>query len=161
RPDLLQALQQLGGTTKITDWFLFGPFQDTNLDARLASEPFPFTANITDASGQKRSWTRVSGKPLSGRVSVREALKLEAMSTNAVVYAAALLPGTGSQEAELQVETDVPLTLWLNGQKVFTRSAGSLSAVKLPVTLKIGPNVLLARLDQAGRAAQLSVRVPN
>jgi hypothetical protein len=148
----------------VVDWWVVGPF-DAPRFSGFARE-FPPEAEVDlerSYAGQDAApiaWRRHhTGDPL-GMVDLVQAL---APAKEAVGYAYSEIDSPGQQAAQLRAGADDNVTVWLNGQKVFSReqwlNGSRFDRFVAPVQLAAGRNRLLVKVCQGPQ--HVDPDVPN
>jgi hypothetical protein len=137
----------------VIDWWLIGPFDAPRFTG--FSREFPPEKRV-DLGGQYPGqqgtpigWIRHRTSDALGLVNLVTAL---GACQEAVGYAYAQVVATEDRAAELRCGADDNCTVWLNGQKVFSReqwlNGVRFDRFRAPVRLKRGPNELLVKVCQ-------------
>lgn len=137
----------------VIDWYLLGPFdapEKTGFDLSFPPEKqVDLNASYTGKDGREIRWTRHRTDDALGQLDLIRAI---APVKEAVGYAYTEIDSPREQSAELRCGADDNLTVWLNGEKVFTRlqwlNGTRLDRFTAPVTLKQGRNRILVKICQ-------------
>ncbi len=137
----------------VIDWWLIGPFDAPRFTG--FSHEFPPEKRVDLGEqypgqlGAPIGWIRHRASDALGLVNLVTAL---APCQEAVGYAYAQVVATADRAAELRCGADDNCTVWLNGQKVFSREQWlngiRFDRFRAPVRLKRGPNELLVKVCQ-------------
>eukprot|EP00913_Durusdinium_trenchii_P022848 g21452.t1 len=137
----------------VTDWHLLGPFDAPGKSG--FAKTFPPESNVDlDAEyvGKDRRtlrWKRYHTEDRLGQVNLNRSV---AAVKEAVGYGYTELYSAKAQSAELRCGADDNITVWLNGEKVFSRlqwlNGTRLDRFTAPVKLKAGKNKLLVKVCQ-------------
>ncbi len=137
----------------VIDWWLIGPFDAprfSGFDRTFAPEQgIDLQAKYAGQEGRELAWVRHRTSDPLGLVNVALAL---VPAKEAVGYAYAELEAARTMTAELRCGADDNCTVWLNGEKVFSR-AQWLNSIRLdrfvaPVQLLKGKNRVLVKICQ-------------
>ena len=145
----------------IRNWLICGPFPNENGynidtdfltdkggEARIKPQPGWQHASISVSSG-KVTWKEAEADD-SGRLDFKKYLKPNSMN---VAYAAAYITCEKRTPVLLKMGSNDRLKVWLNGELVHTfyePRASEPDADRIPVELKKGENILLAKVDNVG-----------
>lgn len=147
------------GGTKIVGpwlWVLVAGDRITDGDALSVTSDGRGTeqkAATVGASDGKRVGTAVWSADTiapSGGNNIGEMLKRQGVGNNGIVYGSATIESPVEQQTRMFVGHRDGIRLWLNGDVVYQKNSGHWQEgyhVYIPVTLKMGTNVLLAGLD--------------
>jgi hypothetical protein len=159
-----QSLRSLGETVSIIDhmgfvidWYLLGPFdapEFTGFDKTFPpeekpGEPIDLKASFTGQGGKSIGWRRHETTDTLGQLNLIQAI---GQAKEAVGYAYTEVTSPREQRVELRCGADDNLTVWLNGEKVFTRrqwlNGTRLDRFIAPLTLRKGKNIVLVKICQ-------------
>ncbi|MEX0679700.1 MAG: hypothetical protein WD063_21705 [Pirellulales bacterium] len=148
----------------VVDWWLVGPFDApafTGFARSFAPESqVDLQAGYVGQDGQSIVWRRHHTPDPLGMVNLAQAL---APAKEAVAYAYAQLDSPQPQDAQLRTGADDNLTVWLNGQKVFSReqwlNGSRFDRFVTPVKLVRGANRVLVKICQGPQ--HKDPQVPN
>lgn len=137
----------------VVDWWVVGPFdapQFTGFGLEFPPESqVDLQAAYTGQDGKSIAWRRYHTDDPLGLVNLAQAL---APAKEAVGYAYAELDSPHQRDAQLRTGADDNLTVWLNGQKVFSReqwlNGSRFDRFVTPVKLARGTNRVLVKICQ-------------
>ena len=153
-------LKSLGKTVNIVqhmgfviDWYLLGPFDapgTTGFDRTFPPEKkVDLKAQYAGKGGTAIRWKRFQTDDRFGQSNLIRAI---APVKEAVGYAYTEFDAASDQRAQLRCGADDNLTVWLNGEKIFSRlqwlNGTRLDRFTAPARLKRGKNRLLVKICQ-------------
>ena len=137
----------------VTSWWLVGPFDAPGLSG--FDQTFPpeaavdLSARYRMQDGAEHGWQPHHTANMLGEVNL---LDPWGPKQEAVAYAYAELASPRKQAAEVRCSADDSCTVWLNGEKVFSRrqwlNGSRLDRFRTPVTLREGKNLVLVKICQ-------------
>jgi len=137
----------------ISDWWLIGPFDNTNGNGLTTSFPpeseFDISKIYKGIETQEVKWKRYNNKE-SGYIDLT---KVFHPSENGVVYAARIFNMNKAKSMKIGVGSNDGVRMWLNGklvldQKVMRKAEPNQEILTLP--FKKGENSVLIKIDQFG-----------
>jgi hypothetical protein len=148
----------------VVDWWLVGPFDAPEFSGfGRAFEPeshVDLAKSYAGQNGAELKWRPHRTGDTLGTVDLVQAL---APAKEAVGYAYAEVASPREQQAQLRAGADDNLTVWLNGQKVFSReqwlNGSRFDRFVAPVKLVAGKNRLLVKVCQGPQ--HVNPEVPN
>jgi hypothetical protein len=148
----------------VVDWWLVGPFDAPRFTGfARAFEPemrVDLAAEYTGAGGEAIRWRRHHSDDPLGLVNLAQAL---GPAKEAVGYAYAELESPEDRSVQLRTGADDNLTVWLNGQKVFSReqwlNGSRFDRFVTSVKLARGTNRVLVKICQGPQ--HKDPQVPN
>ncbi len=137
----------------VVDWWLVGPFDAPQFSGFAREFPpqqkIDLQTTYLGQEGRTIAWVRHRATDPLGLVNLVQAL---APAKEAVGYAYTELISPRDQAAELRCGADDNCTVWLNGQKVFSReqwlNGTRFDRFITPIQLRRGPNQLLVKVCQ-------------
>ncbi len=142
-------LAQLPGSVPIRRWAVLAAFPSDTAAAGLDHETIPNEAALDPAAGPQRgvAW-RIATADEAGRVDLLRLLGRPAIDRH-VAYAVAYLSTPGARTADLGVESDDDVAVWLNGirihRHVVTRAV-RMETDTVTVRLRAGVNRLVYKI---------------
>jgi hypothetical protein len=136
-------------------WWIAGPYPDASEPDTASGPAQPLLA--ADAGGTREvRWRFLADSEIEPARFVQDFRRMR----NASAYALTFLFSTRERDATLLVTCDPSVRLWLNGQLIREPgpSVGRFAPHRLPVTLRAGRNVLLARIANGLGEPRLSCR---
>ncbi len=143
--------RQIIGQPPSYAWRVMGPIRvdAAQLTADVLPSDVAAVASAGDASA--RDWQRIAAdKVIANRIDLNDVL---GSTGGAVAYVATVIEVDRETEAQIVSGSDDGLALWLDGQRIYTALEPRVFAPesdRVPVTLKPGRHVLLARVSQGG-----------
>ena len=154
----------------ITNWLVCGPFPneggktiDTDFllehNGEAAIDPEIGLSHHSEAAADGQVFWRIHQADATGKL---DFIRCFSPNQRNVAYAAAVVHCEGPTYAILKIGSNDRIKIWLNGQQVhyfpLPRSSGP-DADNIPVSLKKGKNILLAKVDQDGAGWFLYARM--
>jgi hypothetical protein len=144
---------KLSEGTYIMDWWLIGPFDNTDRKGMAAvyapENEFNTGAKYSGRNNQKISWRHYDGKD-NEYISLAKLFK---PSDQGVAYARHIFKAKKAAEIKIGLGTNDGVKMWCNGKLVHRNVVGR-SAVpnddRLTVPFEKGENVVLLKIDQLG-----------
>ena len=135
-------------------WKLLGPFDNTQRDADMRTDPFEPVASIagpvTSAGGAHREWWSYESR--GGFVNLESALKDRKVSWKlSYLYAGLKLQTAQAAQVQLRMDSFFPFRVFLNGREVYHRSGLDADCPDkriVSVDLPNGESTLVLKLSQ-------------
>jgi hypothetical protein len=156
---IAQALEKLGEKVDISKHFAFltqytiiGPFD--NRGGRGLESTFPPEKEIHLDAAYDGQLGRVNWQPLQSRgdYGIVDIAKQVKPYKGAVMYLLTQFQSPTARRVELRLGTDNAWKLWVNGEFLFSRNeyhrGMTLDQYRIPVTMRVGQNVILLKLCQ-------------
>lgn len=148
----------------VVDWRVVGPFAAPEFSGFEKSFPpeenHDRLAHYKTAEGADLTWKALHSSDPLGQLNLNESL---GASAEAVGYAYTEIDSPRDLKAQLRCSADDNLTVWLNGEKVFSRrqwlNGTRLDRFAAPVELRAGVNRVLVKVCQGPR--HKDPEVPN
>jgi hypothetical protein len=148
----------------VVDWWVVGPFDAPRFTGFAREFPPEVEVDLertyTGQDAAAIGWRRHHTNDPLGMVDLVQAL---APAKEAVGYAYAEIDSPRAQAAQLRAGADDNLTVWLNGQKVFSReqwlNGSRFDRFTAPVRLVRGKNIVLVKICQGPQ--HVNPDVPN
>jgi hypothetical protein len=135
----------------VTVWQLIGPFANTGLETVYPPEQgYDPKASYPALGDTKARWTAHTTPDIFGVVELHTLLS---PSKDALAYARAEITVEAPQDILVKCGSDDGIAVWVNGERVHVNDARRGLAVDedaKPATLKVGKNVILAKISNGG-----------
>ncbi len=160
---VVQFVTTRGGNQAIRHWWVLGPFPNPNprnLNTPFINEgatQFDLTKPVQTENGQIVKWREVTPETLQTNAFEDFSIKFRQLypqvQQNVVVYTLTFVVAKENMVALLALGSDDAVAVWVNGKLVHEnpvlRAYHKMSDI-VPISLKKGKNVILAKITQAG-----------
>ena len=145
---LMQELKATG-TPRESDWWIIGPFENTNgFHRRFPPERKIDLTKSYKGKGGKVHWRQVRDSVLDGHVDLREVIDPDVWT---VAYGLLSFDCPTARQAQLRIGTNEATKVWLNEEEVWVRNLRRSAVFDndiIPVELAAGTNTVLMKVCQ-------------
>jgi hypothetical protein len=141
------------GNTFITDWWLIGPFDNTDENGLQIIYPpeqeFDTSGTYTGSSGRPVKWEQYNNE-ISGYIDFAGIYK---PSDNGVAYAQRIIHMDEEKDVQIGIGSNDGVRMWVNGELILDHKVGRKAEPNqeiLTVHFQKGDNTVLLKIDQLG-----------